>query len=130
MGFLQNVPVQILVDSGSSSSFVNEALVSQLIGIQSDPASSSVQVAGGGMLTSSSVLRHVPWTVDDCTFYSDFISLPLATFDVIVGMDWLEAYSPMQIDWPNKWLAVPYQGQIRVLQGLSPSSPQHTLLRD
>ena len=46
-GLLQSIPVQILVDSGSSSSFVNQALVSRLTGVVSVPVSTSVLVAGG-----------------------------------------------------------------------------------
>jgi hypothetical protein len=87
VGFLQHVPVRILIDSGSSSSFINEALVSQLVGIPSEGISTSVQVAGGGMLISGGILRQVPWTVDDCTFHSDFRTLNLANFDLIIGMD-------------------------------------------
>jgi hypothetical protein len=45
-GLLQSIPVQILVDSGSSSSFAHEALVPQLTIIASVPVSSSVLVAG------------------------------------------------------------------------------------
>ena len=33
----------------------------------------------------------------DCSFQSDFRVLPLGTFDVVIGMDWLAAYSTMQI---------------------------------
>jgi hypothetical protein len=39
---------------------------------------------------------------------------------MVVGMDWLERYSPMKIQWPNKWLTIPYQkGQV-TLQGILP----------
>lgn len=65
VGLLQNVPVNILIDSGSSSSFLNEALVPHLDGIHSEGISTLVQVAGGGMLINSAVLRQVPWTVDE-----------------------------------------------------------------
>jgi len=54
--------------------------------------------------------------------------LPLGTFDVVIGMDWLAAYSPMQIHWQEKWMAIPYHGQLIVLQGLPTSFPQHLLL--
>lgn len=128
VGLLADVPVQILVDSGSSSSFVNQSLVPLLANIQSDSMPSSVQVAGGGMLVSQGVLRSVLWTVDGCLFHLDFRTLPLANFDVVIGMDWLEAYSPMQVDWRQKWLAVPYALLVRVLQGLAPSTPQQVLL--
>lgn len=125
----QQVPVQILIDSGSSSSFVNESLVPQLFGIQSDTVSSSVPVAGGGLLVSGAVLRGVPWTVDGCTFHSDFRTLPSANFDVVIGMDWPEAHSSMQVYWRQKWLVVPHNGQIHVLQGLARAAPQQVLLQ-
>jgi hypothetical protein len=46
--------------------------------------------------------------------------LPLAHFDIILGMDWLEAYSPMQVHWKHKWLAIPYNGATTILQGITP----------
>jgi hypothetical protein len=81
------------------------------------PLHSSVQVAGGAQLTSPSVLLQVPWSVA-CSFQTDFRVLPLGSFDVVVGMDWLAAFSPMQIHWQDKWMAIPYNGQLIVLQGL------------
>jgi len=87
--------------------------------------SSSVQIAGGGMLLSKGLVRAVPWIVDGCLFSSDFRILPLANIDVVIGMDWLEAFSPMQVDWKHKWLAVPYEGLVRVLQGHDPVAPQY-----
>ena len=55
--------------------------------------------------------------------------LPLGNFDAILGMDWLEAYSPMQVHWALKWLAIPYKGQTQVLQGILPDEPDHLLLQ-
>jgi hypothetical protein len=68
MGFIQQIPVQILVDSNSSSSFINVSLVSQLQDIQVYALPSSIQVTGGSMLVSQSILRNVRWAVDSCTF--------------------------------------------------------------
>ena len=102
--------MQILVDSGSSSSFVNEALVPRLTGVVSVPMSTSILVTGGTQLTTLAVLLQVPWSVGDCSFQSDFRVLPLGSFDVVIGMDWLATYSPMQIHWQEKWMAIPYHG--------------------
>lgn len=44
-------------------------------------------------------------------------------------MDWLEAYSPMQVHWRLKWLAIPYEGRIHVLQGQLPDAPDQILLQ-
>jgi hypothetical protein len=116
--------VQILINSGSSSSFVHEALVPQLTGIASVLVSSSVLVAGGTQLISSAMLLQVPWSIGECAFQSDFRVLPLGSFDVVVGMDWLATYSPMQIHRQDKWMSIPYNGQLTVLHGLHTSTPE------
>ena len=63
------------------------------------------------------------------SFRTDFRVLSLGNFDAILGMDWLEAYSPMQVHWALKWLAIPYDGQTQVLQGLLPDEPKQLLLQ-
>jgi len=88
-----------------------------------------VQVAGGGVLQSSLLLRQVRWTVGSCSFRTDFRVLYLGNFDAILCMDWLEAYSPMQVHWALKWLAIPYDGKTQVLQGLLPDEPEQLLLQ-
>ena len=107
---------------------MNQALVPRLTGVVSVLVSSSILVAGGTQLTTSAVLLQVPWSVGDCSFQSDFRVLPLGTFDVVIGMDWLATYSPMQIHWQEKWMAIPHNGQLTVLQGLPTSFPQQLLL--
>jgi hypothetical protein len=67
-GSLESIPVQILVDLGSSSSFMNETLVSRLTVVESVPLASSVQVAGGAQLVSTAVLRNVQWSISDFSF--------------------------------------------------------------
>ncbi|KAF0896451.1 hypothetical protein E2562_024315 [Oryza meyeriana var. granulata] len=39
------------------------------------------------------------WWIQGFSFRSDVRILPLGCYDVILGMDWLERHSPMQIDW-------------------------------
>jgi hypothetical protein len=35
---------------------------------------------------------------------TDFNVLPLPYYDMIVGIDWLESRSPLQIDWLKRWM--------------------------
>jgi hypothetical protein len=44
--------------------------------------------------------------------------IELHNLDVVVGIDWLEKYSPMKVHWAHKWLTNPYQGMYITLQGL------------
>jgi hypothetical protein len=129
MGSIQDVPVQLLVNSGSSSSFINVTLVDRLQLFTSLPLPSSVQVAGGGLLHSLGIIQHVCWKVDQCTFTINFHVLQLSSFDAILGMDWLESHSPMQVHWLQKWLAIPYHGSVQILQGLLPDAPDQLVLQ-
>ena len=55
----------------------------------------SVQVAGGGTLSCDSFLHQALWFIRDLAFHSDLKVLPLTAYDMIIGMDWLEKFSPM-----------------------------------
>jgi hypothetical protein len=48
--------------------------------------------------------------VQDIGFQATMKVLPLPYNDVILGIDWLELYSPMTIDWLNKWMVVDING--------------------
>jgi hypothetical protein len=49
--------------------------------------------------------------------------LPLGTFDVILGMEWLKRYSPMhQVDWNLKTMTMTDKGQLVSRQGIQPST--------
>jgi hypothetical protein len=44
----------------------------------------------------------------------------LATYDLILGMDWLEHHRPMTCDWLLKWIEFEHQGTMVRLQGILP----------
>jgi hypothetical protein len=51
------------------------------------------------------------------------IFLPLSSIDLVLGMDWLQKYSPMHVNWCNKWLCIPYNGDLVCLSGAASSFP-------
>lgn len=89
LGSIQHRPVTLLVDSGSSSSFISCQLAAQLSEVSPLSQPISVKVAGGGTLSFSSVLPQAHWFIGDISFHSDLKVLPLTTYDMIIGMDWL-----------------------------------------
>jgi hypothetical protein len=60
-------------------------------------------------------------------FHSDLRLLPLGSFDLIIGMDWLVDFSPMKVHWAEKWLSIPYGSGHILFQGLS-SEPANCLV--
>jgi hypothetical protein len=128
-GLMQHHEVSILIDSGSSISFISESLAQQLSDNNAVHNSAAVQIAGGGILHSLVVLKQVQWEVSPYVFHTDLRVLPLAAYDVIIGMDWLESHNPMQVHWKLKWMEVPYQGQQIRLQGEVSDIPTQLLLQ-
>ena len=39
---------------------------------------------------------------------------------MILGLDWLEAHSPMEVHWGQKWIHLQHQGQSIHLAGILP----------
>jgi predicted aspartyl protease len=96
-GSIQHKPITLLVDSGSSSSFVSSSLAAHLSGVVSLSSDIKVQVAGGGVLISSQFIPQALWFIGDIVFQSNLRVLPLSSYDMIIGMDWLEQHSLMRV---------------------------------
>lgn len=65
----------------------------------------------------SSSIPDCSLSIVDYQFSLELKILPLGTYDLILGIDWLEQHSPMKVHWKQKWLAIPYKGGTVVLQG-------------
>jgi len=119
-GSVQGHKVVILVDSGSTHTFISTVLASKLHGCTTVPVPVTVHVANGHQLKCQSEFVDMPWSIQNYTFTSTLKVLPLQHYDVIVGMEWLERFSPMQIDWSHKWMLIPYNNSLVRLQGEVP----------
>jgi hypothetical protein len=117
-GKVGNQTILILLDSGSSSTFISSRIV-ELLQLQTQPAvEAQVTLADGGKLISNTQVQDFTWWVQGNTFTCSARVLELPFYDVILGMDWLETYSPMWIHWQQKRMRFFHQGKRIVLQGL------------
>lgn len=128
MGNVQGQEVLILVDSGSSHTFLSTRIVNSIAVVQSMDKPMSVRVANGGLLHCSATIPAAQWSVGDYSFTTDLKILPLQHFDMILGMDWLELHSPMKVHWKHKWMAVPYKDTTTFIQGIVPHLPEEVLV--
>ena len=106
--YIQNVPLKVLVDSGSSYSFLSMTIAQQLSGVSELSANLKVQVANSNVLQCTSHLPQAEWSVCGVTFHSDLKVLPLSSYDMILGMDWLTSHTPTKIHWAHQWLQISY----------------------
>jgi hypothetical protein len=127
-GTIQGSEFLILLDSGSSHCFLDSTLGATLPGITPLDQPLSIRVANGNMLSCTSEVPNTEWSVQGLSFSTTFKLVPLPIYDAILGIDWLEQFSPMYIDWKRKWMSLPYLGQSVILHGLKPLIPAGTVL--
>ncbi|XP_062187935.1 uncharacterized protein LOC133891241 [Phragmites australis] len=135
LGLIHNHEVVMLIDSGSSNSFVSESLAVKIKGWNELSTPLRVKVANGGVVLCTHEIPDCEWWVQGYPFSSSLKVFPLQCYDIILGMDWLERHSPMNIDWVAKWISFNHKGTDIKLQGISASSlhchsiDDHTLLK-
>jgi hypothetical protein len=88
-----------------------------------------VQVANGNIMPCSQALSQATWQIQGYQFSQDLKLLPLQHYDLILGIDWLEQFSPMHIHWKQKWMVIPYQKVPVVLHGINSEPPDDILIQ-
>lgn len=81
----------ILLDSGSTHTFVNQALLPR-IKLSADKLVEplSVKVANGDQIQCIEMVPNLTWWIQGHNFTSPMRVLQLGGYDIILGMYWLE----------------------------------------
>lgn len=111
-------PAIILVDSSSSHNFISEHMAADLHPWTPLKHSMSVKVAHGATLACTHEVVNCSQPAQGVMFTTTFKILPLQCYDAILGMEWLETFSPMQIQWKEKWLSFNHQNSTIQLHGV------------
>jgi hypothetical protein len=127
-GTIQGVSLLVLLDSGSSHSFLNVAHHSLLSGFTVLQQPLHVLVANDSIIQCTEELLDAAWYLQGFQFRSTFKVIPIPCYDLILGMDWLEDHSPMHVDWKHKWMFIKYHDQPTVICYVQPVLPSGTLL--
>jgi hypothetical protein len=121
---VDNQVLSILVDSGSSNTFLNADMLQRIPYSAQKATPLTVRVANGQTIISDEVVPCIEWWIQGHTFSTDVRVLHLGAYDMILGMDWLEEHSPMQCDWSKKSMSFNHNGKFITLQGLTPNQKQ------
>jgi len=119
LGTIAKQQVLILVDSGSIGTFISHTLVQKLQLSTESCDESHYKSASGGTMICNSMVKQLPWLVQGHTFLSDAKVLNLQCYDMILGQDWLETYSPMWIHWGKKMMRFTHRNKRISLQGVT-----------
>lgn len=121
-GSIHGLSITVLINPGSSASFLAASVAAQLPQLHCSPMNASVKVANGHLLHCTSVIMGCVFSLGEYQFQHDLRILPLESYDLILGIDWLELYSPMEVHWKSKWLSIPCNGETVLLQGITAGS--------
>lgn len=117
---VKNKVMLILVDSGSSHSFVSSAFLSK-VGIKAQPANlRQVRVANAQILYSDSYVPEMEWWIQGHSFNTSMRVLDLEAYDAILGFDWLRAHNHINHDWLKRTMEFKHKGVDIFLQGVQP----------
>ena len=108
----------MLIDSGSSHSFLNTEFAHRAqCNIIAAPAA-QVKLANGSLVSCNQQVQQLSWLTQGHTFTTDMRVLELGGYDAVLGMEWLQSYSPMMVDWMGKSLQIPHKTGTVTLQGI------------
>ena len=101
-GTLAGHSAHILIDSGSSTNFVNTAFVQRhRLRTVPQPCTKIVYLADSSTRRSTERLEQAQLHIQDTTYVLELNTLPLRQYDIILGMSWLSRYNPI-IDWTTR----------------------------
>jgi hypothetical protein len=110
-----------LVDSGSSGSFLNKAILSRLHCVTQRTKPVTVKLANNATLQCDQSVLAFSWWLQGETFTTAMGVLPLGAYNAILGVDWLNQHGPISGDWIMKTLEVTNAGKRVLLQGVQSS---------
>ncbi|GJT53865.1 putative reverse transcriptase domain-containing protein [Tanacetum coccineum] len=107
----------ILFDTGADRSFVSNTF-SALINITPTTLEShyDVELADGKIIGVNTIIRGCTLNFINHPFNIDLMSVPLGSFDVIIGMDWLTKYHGVIIC-DEKIVRVPFRREMLIFHG-------------
>nr|GEV15435.1 hypothetical protein [Tanacetum cinerariifolium] len=117
MFLLKNHYASILFDTGTNRSFVPTAF-SALLNITPTALDNhcDIELADGKMIRANNIIRGCTLDFLNHPFNIDLMPVPLGSFDVIIGMDWLREYHAV-IVCDKKIVCVLFKNETLIFQG-------------
>ncbi|XP_039056733.1 uncharacterized protein LOC120199783 [Hibiscus syriacus] len=115
-GFIRGKPINVLIDSGNTHSFVTPKWAKEGVEVvNTQPL--TITVANGEKLFSTARSNKVSWKMQGYEFQHDFRVLSLGGSDMVLGVDWMEEFSHILMDFKAKTISFEKDGKAVVIRG-------------
>ena len=111
--------VSILIDPGSTHSYITPRVI-EVSAFKKLKHSKSwlIQLATGTKRKVSEVVEKFPLVMNGLVTCVDRNVLPLGSYDVLIGMDWLEAHRVKLECYSNTFECIDEEGNLRFVRGI------------
>ena len=93
---INNQPISILIDLGASLSYISLRIVELLkLVLEKFDKSWMVQLDNGTKHKVTSFVKNCELLMNNFITHADLNILPLGSYDLLIGMDWLEKHKVM-----------------------------------
>jgi len=118
-GDCQGQNLIILINSGSTHSFINESTIKALNATTSKTTLLAVMVANGNVMLCETHSPAFTWFMQSYEFKANLRVLKLDRYDIVLGVDWLKKYFPVLFDFIQLRLSFKKDGIMIELKGIS-----------
>ncbi|CAH9132841.1 unnamed protein product [Cuscuta epithymum] len=118
MGKVKNNNLTILVDSGSTHSFIDPGAAKRINCDIEITNPLQVTVAGGGRIECNSKCPNLKWEMAGHSFAASVRVLPLGGYDMVLGVDLMKKLGPILLDYDNHSITFDHQGEKVVVSGI------------
>jgi hypothetical protein len=113
--------MSILIDSGSSHSFVGSQFVETAGLTMASINPKRVQLPNGQMLIFDKMVPSLEWWCQGHTLPVDMRVLNMGAYDATLVYDWLKLHSPLKCHWADRFIEFWDLGRQIKLQGVKPT---------
>ncbi|XP_026378323.1 uncharacterized protein LOC113272740 [Papaver somniferum] len=127
VGHLNKHYVSVLIDTGSTHSFIDAVLTSKL-GLHVSPTGRMlVTVANGDRIISQGICHNLHWDMQGHQFSANLRTFPLGGCDIVLGADWLRQLGDVTFNFSQLSISFRHQGSHITLQGTT-SKPSLSMI--
>ncbi|KAM3283214.1 hypothetical protein P3S67_026859 [Capsicum chacoense] len=128
-GSVKNRTLAVLIDSGSTHSFIDEQAVSDTGYVAEYGAPKKVTVADGNYVMCHTTCTFFCWKIEGKPFKEDLRIIDLGGCDLVLGNDWMNKYNPTKFDHEKRCVtigrknnktalhAIPMEGSLSMISG-------------
>lgn len=110
--------IHILIDTSSTHNFLDTSVAAETGILTQSIQPLRVAVVGGNTMWSSKKCMGLRWASHGTCFETDVYLLPLAGFDMVLGMQWLRTLEVIQLDCANLSMVFNWRGHRITLNAL------------